>query len=60
MIGAQGVVQSGVLPTVPPGMLRLARLLAADAACQDHPAFAAAAPESMPDYTSDEPRWKQT
>lgn len=33
-------------------------LLAADAACQEIPAFAAAAPESMPDYTSDEPRWK--
>jgi maleylacetoacetate isomerase len=33
-------------------------LLAADAACQDVAAFAAAAPESMADYTSDEPRWK--
>lgn len=33
-------------------------LLAADAACQDIAAFAAAAPENMPDYTSDEPRWK--
>ena len=33
-------------------------LLAADAACQDIPAFAAAAPESMHDYGRDEPRWK--
>ena len=33
-------------------------LLAADAACRDLAAFASAAPESMPDYTSDEPRWK--
>ena len=33
-------------------------LLAADAACQDVAAFAAAAPESMGDYTGDEPRWK--
>jgi maleylpyruvate isomerase len=34
-------------------------LIAADAACQSIPAFAAAAPESMTDFTSDEPRWKQ-
>jgi maleylpyruvate isomerase len=33
-------------------------LLAADTACQDIVAFAAAAPESMPDYGTDEPRWK--
>lgn len=35
-------------------------LVAADAACQDVPAFAAAAPESLPDFTGDEPRWKQS
>ena len=34
-------------------------LVAADAACQDIPAFAAAAPESMPDFTGSELRWKQ-
>lgn len=35
-------------------------LVAADAACQDVPAFADAAPESMPDFGGDEPRWQQT
>lgn len=32
-------------------------LVAADAACQGIPAFIAAAPESMSDFSSDEPRW---
>lgn len=34
-------------------------LLAADAACQSVLAFAAAAPERMPDATGDDPPWKQ-
>lgn len=33
-------------------------LVAADEACQDVGAFAAAAPESMPDFTGDEPPWR--
>jgi maleylpyruvate isomerase len=33
-------------------------LVAADAACQDFPAFAAAAPERMPDFSGDDPPWK--
>lgn len=34
-------------------------LVSADAACQSVPAFAAAAPERMPDFTGDDPPWKQ-
>jgi maleylacetoacetate isomerase len=33
------------------------RLLAADAACREVEAFRRAAPEAMPDYTGEEPRW---
>jgi len=34
-------------------------LVAADAACQSVPAFATAAPERMPDFTGEDPPWKQ-
>jgi maleylpyruvate isomerase len=34
-------------------------LLAADAACQSVESFAQAAPERMPDYTGDDPPWRQ-
>ena len=34
-------------------------LVAADAACRDVAAFAAAAPERMPDFTGDDQPWKQ-
>ena len=33
------------------------RLLAVDAAAREAPAFVAAAPERLPDWTGDEPRW---
>jgi maleylacetoacetate isomerase len=33
------------------------RLLAIDAACREIEAFREAAPEAMPDYTGEEPRW---
>jgi len=35
-------------------------LLSAERACRDHPAFWAAAPEHLPDYRGEEPRWLTT
>ncbi|MEO8757384.1 MAG: maleylacetoacetate isomerase [Devosia sp.] len=35
-------------------------LVAADAACQGIPAFAAAAPEQMPDFSGEDPPWRQS
>lgn len=35
-------------------------LLAADAACQSVASFAQAAPERMPDFTGEDPPWRQS